>query len=91
MKLLLVEWIDSHAGRGWRSLDEVERCCEILHCRSVGFVVKETKDCIMLAGSISGERNRDIGLCACGDITIPKRAIVRRTTLKAPKVPRTRE
>jgi len=25
MKLVLVEWVDSHAGRGWQDLPRIER------------------------------------------------------------------
>ena len=45
MRLVLVEWLDSHAGRGWQDLDRLERAAEPLYCRSVGWVIRENKDC----------------------------------------------
>jgi len=56
MKLFLIEWVDSHSGRGWQNLDTIEEVCELLHCRSVGWLVKETKNCMTIVSSISGEK-----------------------------------
>ena len=38
MKLVLVEWLDSHAGRGWQDFERIEEAAEPLHCRSVGWL-----------------------------------------------------
>lgn len=82
MKLVLVEWLDSHSGRGWQQLEEIEQAAEPLYCRSVGWLVKETKECKVLVPHIAGEANGDIILLGCGDLTIPIKAIKRLTVLR---------
>ena len=81
MKLVLIEWIDSHSGRGWRPFDELEEHCEPLRCRSVGFVLKETASAVMLVPHVYAE-GQGIVRHGCGDLAIPKKAIVKTTILK---------
>ena len=82
MKLVLVEWVDSHSGRGWQDFDQLRAASTLLHCRSVGWVASEENGCVVLVPHISGEKNGDIALHGCGDLTIPKKAIVRTTVLR---------
>ena len=81
-KLVLIEWIDSHSGRGWKSIEEIEETAEPLHCRSVGWLVKETKHVKVIVPHIGGEKNGNIILQGCGDLTIPTKAIIKMTTLR---------
>lgn len=83
MRLVLVEWLDSHAGRGWQDLDRLERAAEPLYCRSVGWVIRENKDCKVLVPHISGEKNGNTVLQGCGDLTIPTASIVKTTILRS--------
>lgn len=83
MKLVLIEWVDSHSQRGWQPLEDLERTAEPLHCRSVGWLVSKKKDCAIIASHISGEKNGNTILQGCGDMTIPIKAIVKMTVLKA--------
>jgi len=82
MKLVLVEWLDSHSGRGWQDFDQLERAAEPLYCRSVGWLVRETKECKVIVPHLSGEKNGTATLQGCGDLTIPTAAIVKTTILK---------
>ena len=82
-KLVLIEWVDSHSGRGWQSLDELKDKAEPLYCRSVGWLVKETRDYKVIVPHISGEENGDIVLHGCGDLMIPKKAILKVKLIKA--------
>ena len=82
MKLVLVEWLDSHSGRGWQEMDRLEDTAEPLHCRSVGWLLSDRKDCKVLVPHIAGEKNGGIKLLASGDITIPKKAILKVTVLE---------
>ena len=82
MKLVLVEWLDSHSGRGWQEIKRLSEASDPLYCRSVGWVVSERNGCLVLVPHISGEKNRDIVLHGCGDLTIPKKAIVKTTVLR---------
>lgn len=79
-RLVLVEWIDSYSLNNWRPLDTID--ASVLHCRSVGWVAAESKESITLVASVSGEKNGDVRLCGCGDISIPRCAIRKITRLK---------
>jgi len=81
-KLVLIEWLDSHSGRGWQELDKLKGASEPLYCRSVGWVASEENGCVVIVPHISGEKNGDTILHGCGDLTIPKKAIVRTTVLR---------
>jgi len=82
MKLVLIEWLDSHSGRGWQSVERLEAAAEPLYCRSVGWLLKDGKECKVIVPHIGGERNGDIMLQGCGDIAIPTASIVKTTILK---------
>jgi len=82
MKLVLIEWVDSHAGRGWQDIEAVERAAVPLYCRSVGWLARETKTCKVIVPHISGEKNGNSVLQGCGDLTIPTAAIEKVTVLR---------
>ena len=69
MKLVLVEWRDSAVQYGWQHADHFDG--EIEKCQSVGFLLKETPDSVVLLLSRSNTGNWAEG------ITIPKLAITR--------------
>lgn len=83
MRLLLVEWVDSHSKRGWNALDEVAEDCKTLPCRSVGWEVARRNGCIMLASSVSGGGN--VREFVSGDICIPMKCVVRIKVLSGVK------
>ena len=82
MKLVLIEWLDAHAGRGWQTIERIEQAAEPLYCRSVGWLLRETKECKVIAPHLAGEKNPATILQASGDLTIPTRCITRLTVLK---------
>ena len=82
MKLVLVEWLDSHAGRGWQDFERIEAAAEPLHCRSVGWLVSDRPDCKVLVPHIAGERNGTVVLQGCGDMIIPAKAIIKMQVLR---------
>lgn len=80
MKLVLVDWVDSHGPHGspWLSADEVPGLGELLECRSVGWWVGETSNpkAITLAPHRHlADDGSDSGYC--GLLTIPMRAVTR--------------
>lgn len=77
MKLVLIEWLDAHAGRGWQMMDRIERAAEPLYCRSVGWLVSEAGDCKIIVPHIAGEKNGEAVPQGSGDLTIPNRSIVK--------------
>lgn len=83
MKMLYVEWEDSISyggGRTWNSKADIETNESYRMCQTVGFVVKETKVCLTLAG---GKGAQDSSFA--GDITIPKCAIIKRRVVRMKK------
>lgn len=81
-KLVLIEWLDSHSGRGWQSLEDLKTAAEPLYCRSVGWLVLENGKCKVIAPHVSGEKNGKTVLQYSGDITIPTKAILKISVLK---------
>ena len=51
MRVLYIEWIDAVAESGW---DKPEKL-NLLTCKSIGFLVKETKEAYYLAAVVSGD------------------------------------
>ena len=82
MKLVLVDWLDSHQSRGWQDVERIEEAAEPLYCRSVGWLVAENPDCKVLVPHVSGERNGTVLLQGCGDMTIPNKAIIKMRVLR---------
>jgi hypothetical protein len=81
-KLVLIEWLDSHSGRGWQTIDQLESTAKPLYCRSVGWIVSENEDCMVIVPHIGGEKQGEIMFQGCGDLTIPTKAILKITILK---------
>jgi hypothetical protein len=81
-KLVLIEWLDSHSGSGWKTVEQLERVAMPLYCRSVGWLVAERKECKVIVPHIGGEKNGDAMLIGCGDLTIPTDAIIKTTVLR---------
>ena len=82
MKLVLIEWLDSHSGRGWQDTERIKQAAEPLYCRSVGWLIVDKKDCKVIVPHLAGEKNGETALQGCGDLTIPTAAIVRLTVLR---------
>ena len=69
-KILLIDWIDSSSTSGWQSRSECKIC--ICTCKTVGFLVDESKDFICVAlNKTTTETHQPYGDL----ITIPKIAI----------------
>lgn len=84
LKLVLVEWLDSHAGRGWQTMERIAVAAEPLYCHSVGWLLSDTKECKVLVPHFGGERDGDEMMQGCGDLVIPTKAIVKMTVLARP-------
>lgn len=53
-----MEWIDAAGGGGWKPLDDVLEEAVVDPCRSVGYLLRDDDDAIVLAQSRT-ERERD--------------------------------
>jgi hypothetical protein len=80
MKLIYVEWTDASSGPGWQRIDEIQQQ-RPLRCRSVGWLVHEDKDHIVLAASTYMPIEGFVMQAAC-DISIPLGMITKRKVLR---------
>ncbi len=75
--LVFVEWEDSYGcSSRWQDIDP-EATPGVLLCRSVGWIVSQTKKCIVLVPHLADGETKQ----GCGDMTIPTACIVRMTPL----------
>lgn len=78
MKSVYLEWEDSESLSSWKYVDELP--IDVHICRSLGWIIKETKDVLVIASSVSSGGDQ-----CTGAIGIPKRAITRRISVESPK------
>lgn len=74
--IVWVKWVDSYGcGSAWEEISDIEPIPH--YCYSVGYLVAESKDCIVVVPHMS-PKNTNIGSeeNGCGDMTIPVCAIV---------------
>ena len=80
MKLVLIEWMDSHSGRGWQELDKLKTAAKPLPCRSVGWLISERNGHKVIVPHLSGERDNPGE--GCGEMVIPTKVITKITVLR---------
>jgi len=81
-KIVLVEWTDSYGcSSGWEETEDLKIIPH--HCYSVGYLVKENDEVIVLVPHLSPE-NKETNATeqGCGDMTIPRVAIKNISFLK---------
>lgn len=84
-RLVFVEWYDSASTDGWRKVGVHEPIdVEDLLCSSVGWVVEESPDVLVISSHLSHKRGGEINQIH-SDMAIPKLAIKRVKTLHLPK------
>lgn len=81
MRLVLIEWEDSYCATGWQHIADLG--VSPLVCRSVGWLVRESEDCKVVAPHISTEHS-EAPLQGNGMMAIPTRAILRTVDLGVP-------
>jgi len=81
--LLYIKWRDSNSylENVWRDIDDYKP--RILINETVGWLASETKDAITLVSSKTIKKEGySSGRRGCGDITILKKAIIKRTLIR---------
>ena len=73
MRRVYVEWIDSYTSTGWRDTDVLD--AEPLMCYSIGYLVRDAEDGIVVAAHLGGDPAKPHQVC--GAMTIPRSAVVR--------------
>lgn len=80
-RLVLVDWFDSFGvGPDWSEWDEA-REVQPLVCQSVGWVLRDNNDVLVIASHRSDKDHKHSSQQWCGDMTIPKVAVVKVTNL----------
>lgn len=75
--LVRVEWRDSYGvGASWQEIDDFLEAPS-LSCFSVGWLVLETKECLVIVPHLSEQGHAHAKEQGCGDMTIPKEAVVK--------------
>ena len=54
-----VKWIDSNGGHGWSTLDWIKDNISFSICESIGYLLKEDVDYILLVQSIDDNEHGD--------------------------------
>jgi hypothetical protein len=75
-KLVLIEWVDSYSVYEQRDFIKYIKDPEIVKCKSVGFLIKETDESILILPHISNENEAGMG-----GICIPKISITKITEI----------
>lgn len=52
-KLVTVEWVDAHSEDAWTDIEEIDNSPMV--CRTVGYLIKETKQTVSVAGTVSDD------------------------------------
>ena len=88
MLIVYIEWVDSSSqGRNmWNDVNVVLSGARdnSMKCRSIGFILFEDDDSILLVAHLSGDCEVKMSGHCGGDIQIPKCAITKRVDLKLP-------
>lgn len=80
-KIVEVNWVDSEHHADWEKIsDVIEEQSGSLGCRSVGYLISDTEDRIILATSVSEDEETEEQVSAY--ITIPKICITSQKELR---------
>lgn len=84
-RLLVIEWEDSCLGpEGWQPVEDAPAELSPLRIKSVGWLLAQSADAMMLAPNHGGENNDCHEEQYSQSIIIPKRCIVKMTVLDDP-------
>ncbi|MDD5006461.1 MAG: hypothetical protein PHS33_08210 [Candidatus Omnitrophica bacterium] len=80
-KLTLIEWEDSYSTDDkWKSVSAMPKPKRMI-CVSVGWIIKETKNNILIIPHLSDIKNKKSSGTAFGEMVIPKSSIRKRKEL----------
>ena len=85
VKLVYVEWRDAAgAGSDWSDVDWLEENRRTIVCRSVGWLAADTDLEIVLVPHLHPDTDDNAKSQGCGDIAIPKSAILLKREISVP-------
>jgi hypothetical protein len=77
--IIYIEWNDSSATHGWIETDQIDNLPGVAKCKTIGFLVKETKQEIIVARDAAANKHT----CPFGDlISIPLPCITHRRNIE---------
>jgi hypothetical protein len=82
MKLVLIEWMDSHAGSGWLTKQELESAVQPMFVRSVGWLFSKDRVSTVIVPHCATRKGKDAVEFGRGDLSIPSKAILRTVVLR---------
>ena len=82
MQLVEIEWVDSHGGDGWQSLDQIARHAKTVRCRSVGWLLSKAHGRKVIVPHLSGGDDDGTVPFGRGHLSIPDRAILKLRVLR---------
>ena len=81
--MVMIEWLEAYGcAEDWRDLATIKNDRPLI-CKSVGWMIDPggDADCVTIIPHITTGDHDNITPQACGDMTIPKRAIIKTTIL----------
>lgn len=75
MKLVMVEWYDSHNTGEWETFEDLETRCNVLLCKSIGWLVAEKNNAKLIVSHLNEGKKQGVISHGCGYMVIPDVAI----------------
>jgi hypothetical protein len=82
LPLVEVEWWDAAGGGGWKPLEEIRREAQVDPCRSVGYVVRDDEDALVICQSVTERDVEGAEQFANDWVAIPRESVERVTRLR---------
>lgn len=80
-KIYLIEWVDSYSiNEGWELIKDMDNI-ELMKCQSIGYILKENEDMLLIAPHISDVDNKESLGSFRGGLIIPIISILKREEL----------
>ena len=59
-KIVYVEWNDAHSSDRWDPIDiAMDTMTDMMHCKTIGYLISRNKDCVVVANTIAWEGGPD--------------------------------
>lgn len=79
--LVYIEWVDAYGcADQWEAVNSIQHM--IMKCSSVGWLVYQDKDMIIIVPHLSQHDHKKIEQQSCGDMSIPRSAIKKMKIIK---------
>jgi hypothetical protein len=82
MKLVLIEWLDSRAGSGWLTKEQLDGASDPMVCKSVGWLFSKNKISTVIVPHCASLKSTDDLQMGRGELSIPTRSILKTTILR---------